>query len=106
MSSSSVSPPPPSDKPQRIDPILRNTLRYTISPREYQLLHQYLLSRAPAVKKRTIHPRHYDAISKGPDDPSVAAVRASLRLALVTFSGLKTWDLIKTKIMARGTVQR
>jgi hypothetical protein len=105
-SSSSVPPPPPSDKPQRIDPILRNALRYTISPREYQLLHQYLLSRAPAVKKRTIHPRRYDDMSKGPDDQNVAAVRASLRLAVVTFSGLKAWDLIKAKFLARGTVQR
>jgi hypothetical protein len=106
MSSSSASPAPPSDSPQRIDPILRNALRYTISPREYQLLHQYLLSRAPAVKKRTIHPRRYDAISKGSDDHSVAAVRASLRLALVTFSGLKTWDLIKSNFLSQGKVQR
>jgi hypothetical protein len=105
-SSSSASPSPPSDKPQRIDPILRNALRYTISPREYQLLHQYLLSRAPAVKKRSIHPRRYDDMSKGLDDQNVAAVRASLRLAVVTFSGLKAWDLIKTKFLARGTVQR
>lgn len=34
------------------DPILRNTLRYTISAREYALLHRYVLSRARQVKKR------------------------------------------------------
>lgn len=89
-----------------MDPVLRNALRYTISPREYQLLHQYLLSRAPAVKKRTINPRRYDAIAKGPDDYNVAAVRASLRLGLATFAGLKTWELIKAKLLTRGTVQR
>jgi hypothetical protein len=104
MSSSSESPSPVPG--ERIDPILRNALRYTISPREYQLLHQYLLSRAPAVKKRTINPRRYDAISKGPDDYNVAAVRASLRLGLATFTGLKTWELVTTKLAARGTVQR
>lgn len=104
MSSSSASQsPPPAEK---MDPVLRNALRYTISPREYQLLHQYLLSRAPAVKKRTINPRRYDAISKGPDDYNVAAVRASLRLGLATLAGLKTWELIKTRLLARGAVQR
>ncbi|KAF3761626.1 hypothetical protein M406DRAFT_237553, partial [Cryphonectria parasitica EP155] len=34
------------------DPILRNTLRYTISAREYALLHRYILSRSREVKKR------------------------------------------------------
>lgn len=34
------------------DPILRNTLRYTISAREYALLHKYVLSRNRQVKKR------------------------------------------------------
>lgn len=89
-----------------MDPILRNALRYTISAKEYQLLHQYLLSRAPAVKKRTLHPRTYDAITKGPDDYNVAAIRASLRLGVLTFSGLKAWELISTRVLARGTEQR
>ncbi|KAJ4316309.1 hypothetical protein N0V94_005518 [Neodidymelliopsis sp. IMI 364377] len=103
MSSSSASQSPP--PAERIDPVLRNALRYTISPREYQLLHQYLLSRAPAVKKRTINPRRYNAISKGPDDYGAAAVRASLRLGVATFAGLKTVELVKAKLLTRGTVQ-
>lgn len=37
---------------QTNDPILRNTLRYTISAREYALLHRYILSRSRQVKKR------------------------------------------------------
>jgi hypothetical protein len=104
MSSASASPPP--GKLQPIDPILRNALRYTISAKEYQLLHQYLLSRAPVVKKRTIHPKRYDAIAKGRDDYNVAAFRASLRLGVVTFSGLKAWELIQTKLLSRGTAKR
>ncbi|KAF2262615.1 hypothetical protein CC78DRAFT_519822 [Lojkania enalia] len=105
-SSSSASQPSSSGKPERIDPILRNALRYTLSPKEYQLLHQYLLSRAPAVRKRTLPPRQYDAIAKGSDDYNAAAVRASLRLAFVTFSGLKAWELIATKVLARGSSKR
>jgi hypothetical protein len=97
---------PPPDKPQTIDPVLRNALRYTISAREYELLHQYLLSRAPAVRKRTPHPKKFDAISRGPDDYNVAAVRASLRLGVVTFSALKAWELINARLLARGRPSR
>jgi hypothetical protein len=89
-----------------MDPVLRNALRYTISAKEYELLHQYLLSRAPAVKKRTPHPKRFDAISQGPDDYNVAAIRASLRLGIATFSGLKAWELISTKLLARGQPKR
>ena len=35
-----------------VDPILRNALRYTISAREYSLLHKYVISRSRALKKR------------------------------------------------------
>jgi hypothetical protein len=96
----------PEPKETELDPIVRNALRYTLSPREYQLLHQYLLSRAPAVRKRTPPPRKYEAIAKGRDDYNAAAVRASLRLAVVAFSGLKAWDLVKTKLLARGAPSR
>jgi hypothetical protein len=107
MSSESVPQPSPSSgKDQPIDPILRNALRYTISAKEYELLHQYLLSRAPVVKKRSIHPKRYDAIVKGPDDYKVAAFRASLRLGVVTFSALKAWELVSTRLLSRGTVKR
>lgn len=34
------------------DPILRNALRYTISAREYALLHKYVISRSRVLKKR------------------------------------------------------
>ncbi|KAF2025273.1 hypothetical protein EK21DRAFT_76871 [Setomelanomma holmii] len=106
MSSSSASQPVPSAKPKTIDPVLRNALRYSISAKEYELLHQYLLSRAPAVRKRTPTPKRYDAIIKGPDDYNVAAVRAALRLGIASFSGLKAWDLINTKVLARGQPKR
>ncbi|KAJ4349982.1 uncharacterized protein N0V89_008603 [Didymosphaeria variabile] len=107
MSSSSVS--SSANRPEQkeeLDPIVRNALRYTISPREYQLLHQYLLSRAPAVRKRTLPPKRYDAIANGGDDYNAAAIRASLRLAVAAFSGLKAWDLVKTKLLARDAPKR
>jgi len=106
MSSAGASQPSSSGKSQPVDPILRNALRYTISAKEYQLLHQYLLSRTPVVKKRTLHPNKYEALAKGPDDYNVAAIRASLRLGVLTFSGLKAWELITTKFLSREPAKR
>lgn len=49
--------PPPGGGPSitagsTSDPILRNALRYTISTREYALLHKYVISRSRVLKKR------------------------------------------------------
>ncbi|KAI3330247.1 hypothetical protein F4824DRAFT_479230 [Ustulina deusta] len=35
-----------------VDPVLRNALRYTISAREYETLHKYVISRSRALRKR------------------------------------------------------
>ncbi|KAI1408639.1 hypothetical protein F5Y13DRAFT_106608 [Hypoxylon sp. FL1857] len=35
-----------------VDPVLRNALRYTISAREYETLHKYVLSRSRLLRKR------------------------------------------------------
>jgi len=34
------------------DPVLRNALRYTISAREYETLHKYVISRSRLLRKR------------------------------------------------------
>lgn len=85
-----------------IDPVVRNALRYSLSPREYQLLHKYLIARAPAVKKRAPPPAKYERAVSSADDYNAAAIRVSLRVFTTTFAGLKLWELISTKILARG----
>lgn len=47
------------------DPILRNTLRYTISAREYALLHRYILSRSRHIKKRVPTVENVNRIMNG-----------------------------------------
>ncbi|KAK5001145.1 hypothetical protein LTR66_000113 [Elasticomyces elasticus] len=85
-----------------IDPTLRNALRYTVSAKEYQLLHQYLISRAPPiVKKRTPQPPRYEAILKGEDDYNVATVRNSLRVFVASYAGLRGWELIQDRLFSR-----
>jgi hypothetical protein len=87
---------------QPIDPLTRNALRYSLSPREYQLLHKYLIARAPVVKKRVPQPAKYEKSVKDTNDYNAAAIRASLRVFGATFAGLKLWDLITVKVLARG----
>jgi hypothetical protein len=93
-----------------IDPITRTALRYTISPREYELLHQYLISRAPErVQKGTPNPPRYAKITKSASeagDYNVAAFRAALRVFVAAYSGLKGWEVISQLIASRrGGVQ-
>lgn len=97
----SRAPPPPSKATAQTDPILRNTLRYTVSAREYAALHKYILSRSrnlrraapsPASVEKTLRP------AKGGDDFNARAVRHALRVFAVTWMGVKGWDTISRRI--------
>lgn len=87
---------------QPIDPLTRNALRYSLSPREYKLLHKYLLAKTPAVRKRAPQPHKYEKSVKDTNDYNAAAIRASLRVFGTTLAGLKLWDLITEKILSKG----
>ena len=103
--SSSGSSSSSTNRPENVDPILRNALRYTVSAKEYKLLHRYLISRSRAVKKRTLPPPRYEAIVQDDNDYNAAAIRVSMRVALSTYTGLKLWELVTSKILARGKPQ-
>ncbi|THY37925.1 hypothetical protein D6C98_10556 [Aureobasidium pullulans] len=83
---------------QNLDPVTRNALRYTVSAKEYELLHQYLVSRAPSVQKRALPPKKYEAIVESKHDASISTVRASLRVFITAYSGLKAWDVISRRL--------
>ncbi|KAK0744330.1 hypothetical protein B0T21DRAFT_280761 [Apiosordaria backusii] len=53
------------------DPILRNALRYTISAREYALLHKYVISKSRALKRRAPTVEKVRVMMDGPG-PSTA----------------------------------
>ncbi|KAI2627664.1 hypothetical protein GGR54DRAFT_636792 [Hypoxylon sp. NC1633] len=64
-----------------VDPILRNALRYTISAREYETLHKYVLSRSRLLRKRvpsisTVE-KYMDGGSSGSSDGGGGAKRVS-----------------------------
>jgi len=98
---------PPSPPKSKADPILRNALRYTISAKEYETLHRYLISRTPRnIKKTAPSPQKFNALVRNKDDFNAAAVRASLRVFVASQIGLKAWDLLTTQVLARGKPRR
>lgn len=119
-SSSSGSGSPRSNAPTRpLDPISRTALRYTLSPREYELLHQYLISRAPArVQKQTPSPKRFEKMtdqkrdtskntsaksddgSEGLDD-NLTALRSALRAFVVVYIGFKGYETLMRKLAER-----
>lgn len=99
--------PPPTPSKAKVDPILRNALRYTISAKEYKTLHLYFITRSPAaVRKRAPPPPNYASLVQTKDDYNGAAIRASLRVFIAIQSSLKLWELIKANLLARGKPQR
>lgn len=103
----SSDPKPASANDPSIDPVLRNTLRYTISAKEYKLLHDYLISRSPSpLKKRALQPTKYEAVVKSRDDYNAAAIRAALRVFLATGTGLKVWDIVTAQFIGRGAPKK
>ncbi|KAI5246087.1 hypothetical protein E4T43_02857 [Aureobasidium subglaciale] len=88
---------------QNLDPVTRTALRYTISAKEYEVLHQYLASRAPSVQKRALPPRRFEAIVETKHDDSVSTVRASLRVFITAYLGLKGWDVISRRLRPANT---
>lgn len=88
-------------KKQPVDPILQNALRYTISADEYKRLHAYLVSRAPHVHKRVPEPRRFEKSVTHTQDDTVATIRESLRVFLISYGGFHTWELVSTWMRAR-----
>ncbi|KAI9827850.1 MAG: hypothetical protein M1832_004339 [Thelocarpon impressellum] len=106
MASSSSTPPssePPSSRPSgAIDPVLRNTLRYTVSAKEYELLHRYLLSRAPALRARAPSVARYESVVGAKSDHNAAAVRAAVRVFVGSQAGLKLWQVVSRRFSDGG----
>lgn len=98
------------------DPILRNTLRYTVSAREYAALHKYIISRSktlrhaaptPAAVDKALNPPPPKKTSKDGaapkrrvDDFNARTVRHALRVFAATWIGMKGFEAV-TKRMGK-----
>ncbi|KAF4122741.1 hypothetical protein GMORB2_7048 [Geosmithia morbida] len=95
-----------------IDPILRNTLRYTVSAGEYAALHKYIISRSRGLRKAAPSPASVDKALRpekpkgggarggpaGQDDFNARAVRHALRVFAVTWLGMKGFDAVSKRL--------
>ncbi|KAI9850780.1 MAG: hypothetical protein M1838_005113 [Thelocarpon superellum] len=86
----------------QLDPVLRNTLRYTVSAKEYKSLHKYLIARSPVLRRKAPSVARYEAFVRSKSDYNPAAVRAAVRVFLASQAGLKLWELVSTKLLAKG----
>ena len=114
MASASSSDPVGGSKPHAhisakstADPILRNALRYTISAKEYETLHKYIISRSKILKRNVPSVARVEKLVERPgrDDYNAAAVRASLRVFFATAAGLKAWNVVSERIFGRERVR-
>ena len=100
------SPSPNSPKP-RTKPVLAKMLRYTLSEKEYETLHHYLLRRfTPTIRNKIPSTQQYKSFNRGRDDYNASAVRASLRVFVATQSGLRLWTWISEHFLRRGKAPR
>ncbi|TVY31905.1 hypothetical protein LSUB1_G008383, partial [Lachnellula subtilissima] len=89
------------------DPIMRNALRYTISAKEYETLHKYIISRSKVLKRNAPAVAKVEKLVERPgrDDYNASAVRASLRLFLATGAALKAWGAISERFLGGNRVR-
>jgi hypothetical protein len=79
-----------------------NLMRYSVSPKEYDLLYKYLLAHTPLVNSTALAPAKFRRVVKESDDYNASTVRIALRLSAATLSLLKLWENIAPRLFAGG----
>lgn len=96
---------PVGDGKPALDPITRNALRYTISPKEYAALHHYLVSRAPErVQKNAPSPQRFDKLTRPRTETSeynISSFRVALRVFAAAYIGLKAYENLTLRLARR-----
>jgi hypothetical protein len=108
-----TSPAPDGSKGPRIsakstaDPILRNALRYTISAKEYESLHKYIISRSKVLKRNAPTVARVERLVERPgrDDYNASAVRAASRVFVATGAALKLYGLVMERVLGQKSAQ-
>ena len=82
-----------------IPPVARDALRLCLTGKEYKILHEHVVKRAPAaVQKKAPSPTRFESIVRPKNKYNEAAVRASLRVFLGSGLGLKLVDAIVRRL--------
>ncbi|KAL4927623.1 uncharacterized protein BDV17DRAFT_266110 [Aspergillus undulatus] len=96
-----MAPPPSVDAGP--NPVLRNSLRVSLSAKEYKALHDYI-QRSPYLQSKLPSPARFEAITRSKNKYNEAAVRSSLRVFLATGGLMKLVDFIVGRIQ-KNTAQ-
>jgi hypothetical protein len=87
-----------------VNAVIRNLLRVSLSAKEYKVLHDYVIKRSSSIQKHAPSPSQYEAVVRSTNKYNVAAIRASLRVFLLTGGGLSLAELVTTKLRgSRGS---
>lgn len=80
-------------------PLVHNALRICLSTKEYALLHEFAIKRTPSIVKDNFpFPATFDSAVHPRNKHNEAAVRASLRVFLVSGGALRLVDLILNRL--------
>ncbi|GAB1209828.1 hypothetical protein APSETT445_008616 [Aspergillus pseudonomiae] len=89
----------------QVHPVVREALRISLSAKEYKILHDHAVRRAPVkVQSKLPSPSRYEAIVRSKNKYNEAALRASLRVFLVSGALLKFVDWALARI--RGDLSK
>lgn len=89
--------PPDPDEP--VHHIVRDICRITLTSKEYRLLHDHAIQRAPAaVQGKTPSPSRYDEIVRTGSKYNYTALRSSIRVFLGTGAALKLASLVVRRL--------
>ncbi len=90
-----------------VDPVMRNALRYTVSPREYAALHKYIIARSKTLRRNAPTPAAVEkALAPTPasaaSDYNAKAVRHALRVFVTSWVGMKGYEFVSKKLSKDG----
>lgn len=78
-------------------PIVRNALRVSLSAKEYRALHDYA-QRSRSLQNKLPSPARFEAITRSKNKYNEAAVRASLRVFLVSGGLTKMVEFVAGRV--------
>ena len=93
----------PQEGHTKLRPIARRTMQYTVSEKEYALLHKRLFKRLPSrLREKLPSPLVYTNSLKDVPDFNAATVRASVRLFWAVQSALKLYEFVVGTVLRRN----
>lgn len=89
----------PPDSASDVHPLTRDTLRISLTPKEYSFLHDHVLTHTSSrIKDSLPSPARFESIVRPRNKYNEAAVRSSLRVFLGSGVAFKLADLIIARI--------